>query len=210
VVTDNPLTDEEFARIYGPQQSWTPAEARDVLEGLDASWWVAGGWAIEAFTGASRRHDDIDLSILRRDLPRLREHLGGRFHLWAASDQGLLHLAPNRAMPDHAEQVWVREHSLAPWLGEFLLNPDRDGEWQSKRDPAFSAPVEVVTWTRDGVRYLNPELVLAHKAKGTRPKDDRDLDVALPLLSGDQRRHLADHLARFHPGHPWRGRLADA
>ena len=208
MVTGDPLSPEEFARIYGPQEPLKPAQARELLEGLDIQWWVAGGWSIEAFTGVPRSHEDIDLSILRRDLPKLREHLGRRFHLWAAAE-GLVHLSPGRPMPDQAEQGWFHEHALAPWLGEFLLNPDRDGEWQSKRDPAFSAPVEVVTWTRDGVRYLNPELVLAHKAKGTRAKDDRDLDAALPLLTGDQRRHLADFLARLHPDHPWRERLTD-
>ena len=35
-------------------------------------WWVVGGWAIEAFTGVARRHEDIDLVIWARDLPLLR------------------------------------------------------------------------------------------------------------------------------------------
>ena len=60
----------EFERIYGPQLSWTPAEARDLLEGLPVPWWVAGGWAIEAFTGVAREHEDIDLSILRETCQR--------------------------------------------------------------------------------------------------------------------------------------------
>jgi hypothetical protein len=37
-----------------------------VLAGLDVPWWVAGGWAVEAFTGVARSHEDIDLSVLRR------------------------------------------------------------------------------------------------------------------------------------------------
>lgn len=206
-MTGNPLSEEEFARIYGPQDPLTPPEAAALLEGLPVPWWVAGGWAIEAFTGVARPHEDIDLSILRRDLPALREFLGPRFHLWAASESGLVHLAVGREMPEQAEQVWFREHSLAPWRGEFLLNPDRGGRWQSKRDPAFSAPIEEVTWTRDAVRYLNPELVLAHKAGARRGKDDRDFEAALPHLSGAQRATLADFLARVHPDHAWQQRL---
>lgn len=202
-----PLTHSEFERIYGPLQPWTPAEAAEVLAGLDVTWWVAGGWAIEAFTGVTRPHEDIDLSVFRRDLPVLRTYLEPRFHLWAVGDEGLLHLAPGRAMPDSAEQVWVREHALAPWSCEFLLNRDVDGRWQSKRDTSFSAPLDTVTWERDGVRYLAPELVLSHKVASGRPKDDDDLTAALPLLTPRQRDVLADFVRAHAPEHPWRARL---
>ncbi len=37
------VTHSEFERIYGPLQPWTPAEAAEVLDGLDVPWWVAGG-----------------------------------------------------------------------------------------------------------------------------------------------------------------------
>ncbi|MGO4599961.1 nucleotidyltransferase domain-containing protein [Terrabacter sp. 2RAF25] len=201
------VTGSEFERIYGPVRPWTPAQARDVLDGIDVPWWVAGGWAIEAFTGVARPHEDIDLSVFRRDLPALRTFLEPRFHLWAASDEGLLHLAPGRAMPEHAGQVWVREHALAPWSCEFVVNQDLDGRWQSKRDPSFSAPLEDVTWERDGVRYLAPELALSHKVATGRPKDDDDLAAALPLLSPRQRDFLADFVRTHAPEHPWRARL---
>ena len=201
------MSEEEFQRVYGPLDPLTPAEARDVLAGLDAPWWVAGGWAIEAWTGVSRHHEDIDLSVFRRDLPALRRHLGARFHLWSASAGGLLHLAPGRAMPDHSGQVWFREHALAPWRGEVLLNGDVGGHWQCKRDPSFVAPLEDVTWVRDGIRYLRPELVLVHKVASGRPKDDADLDAALPLLDDAARDLLARFIADNAPDHPWRDRL---
>ena len=204
------LTGSEFERIYGPVQPWTPAQAREVLAGLDVPWWVAGGWAVEAFTGVARPHEDLDLSVFRRDLPALRTYLEPRFHLWAAGVDGLLHLAPGRAMPDSAEQVWVREHALAPWSCEFLLNRDVDGHWQSKRDTSFHAPLETVTWERDGVRYLSPELVLTHKVATGRPKDDDDLAAALPLLTAAQRRFLADFVRTHASDHPWRARLEEA
>ena len=57
------------------------------------------------------------------------------------------------------------------------------------------------------MRFLNPEIVLGYKAKADRPKDRRDLDVALPLMSDEQRGWLADFLDRVHPGHRWRDRL---
>ena len=202
------VDEEEFQRVYGPQDPLKPMEAKVLLEGLDVPWWVAGGWAIEAFTGVTRHHEDIDLSAFRRDLPTLRRFLEPRFHLWSASDQGLLHLSPERTMPEHSHQVWFREHALAPWPGEFVLSADIDGRWQSRRDPSFVAPLEDVTWVRDGVRYLLPELVLSHKVATRRPKDDADLEAALPLLDADQRAFLARFVAAHAPSHPWRARLA--
>jgi hypothetical protein len=202
------LEPEPFERIYGPQRPWTPAEARGLLAGLDVPWWVAGGWAIEAFTGVTRPHEDIDLSVLRCDVGAVRGHLEADWHLWAASDQGLLHLPPGTAVPAHAEQLWVREHALAPWRGEILLNPDRDGRWVFKRDPALVLPLDEATWERDGVRYLRPELVLAHKATSGRAKDDADLHAALPLLDDAQIALLRRIVAGQPAHHPWRARLA--
>ena len=202
------MSEEEFERVYGPLEPLSIGEVRTQLEGLDVPWWVAGGWAIEAFTGVARHHEDIDVSVLRRHLAAVRAHLEPHFHLWAASDEGLLHLPHGRAMPEHAEQLWFREHALAPWRGEVLLNPDVDGRWQFKRDPTLVLTLDEATWERDGVRYLRPELVLAHKARSPRAKDDADLVAALPLLDDAQRSLLADVVARQPHDHPWRARLA--
>ncbi|GAB3872312.1 hypothetical protein [Terrabacter terrigena] len=101
----------------------------------------------------------------------------------------------------------MREHALAPWSCELLLNRDVDGRWQSKRDTTFSAPLEAVTWERDGVRYLAPELVLSHKVATGRPKDDDDLAAALPLLTRAQRTFLAEFVRTHAPGHPWHALL---
>lgn len=205
---DGRMSEEEFQRVYGPLDPLSPSELRSLLDGLDVPWWVAGGWAVEAFTGVPRHHEDIDAAVFRRDLAAVRAHLEPHVHLWAAGDRGLLHLAPGREMPADAEQVWFREHALAPWRGEILLNPDVDGRWQFKRDPSVVLDLEDATWHRDGVRYLRPELVLAHKVKATRAKDDADLEAALPLLDVTQRAFLADTVARHAPDHPWRRRLA--
>lgn len=112
-------------------------------------------------------------------------------------------------MPEESCQVWIREHALAPWRGEFLLNTDVDGRWQSKRDPTFTAPINEVTWVGDGIRYLNPELVLSHKAKPARAKDDDDLQATWPLLDDAQRSYLLGFLDRHQPGHRWLARLRE-
>jgi len=57
--------DRQFYRWYGPWAPLTPAEVAARLEGLDACWWIVGGWAVDAFTGVSREHEDVDVAFLR-------------------------------------------------------------------------------------------------------------------------------------------------
>ncbi len=72
----------EFFALYG---RWDPFDldgVRDFFDGFDRPWWLVGGWAIEAFTGALREHEDMDVSLLACDVPALREFIGDRWHLW--------------------------------------------------------------------------------------------------------------------------------
>ncbi len=200
--------EQAFQRLYGPWRPLSVAEAREVFAPLEIPWWIAGGYAIEAFTGVRRHHEDIDVSVFRRDLERLKTGLKDRYHIWAAGPDGLCPLDDKQMkMPESADQVWLREHALAPWRADVLLNPDADGDWVSRRNPSFAAPLDEVTWTRDGVRYLRPEIALAFKAKRARPKDERDFAAAEPLLGGEARAWLSDYLARCEPEHSWRARL---
>lgn len=204
------LSEEErcFQRVYGPWEAWTPEQAREVFEPLSVPWWVAGGWAIEAFTGVARHHEDIDVSMFRRDLDVLRAGVAGRYHVWAAGEGRLSPLVdPAAVMPGEADQVWLRAHALAPWRVDIVLNPDTDGRWVSRRDASYVVDLDDVTWQRGGIRYLRAEVALAFKAKLARPKDEADLAVTLPLLDATARAWLTDFLRRIHPGHAWLERL---
>lgn len=66
--------DEEFFGWYGPWAPLDPDGLVDLMAGFDRPWWIVGGWAIEAFTGARREHEDVDLSARLRHggLPRAR------------------------------------------------------------------------------------------------------------------------------------------
>jgi hypothetical protein len=195
---------EDVERWYGPWAALTPADAATFLAGFDRPWWVAGGHAIEAFTGVGRAHDDLDLVVFWRDLPRLRAVLGDRWHLWSVG-AGMLRPLDDELPEPHAdaEQVWMREHARSPWVADILLNPDRDGLWVDKRRPEHVAPLADVTWVRDGVRYLAPEIALFFKARHRRPKDEADLAAAWPLLSEEQRSWLLEAIAATLPDHPW-------
>jgi hypothetical protein len=193
-----------FQRRYGPWDAFSPAQARVVFDATGLEWWIVGGWAIEAFTGVHRPHEDIDVSMWRRDVPALIRDFEGRYDVWAAHG-GLTPLAGDTTLPDSADQVWIREHALAPWRADCVLNPDRNGRWVNRREPTWDAPLAEITFVKDGIRYLSPELALAYKAKADRPKDRQDLHAALPLMDDRQRAWLEAFLHRVHPGHPWLG-----
>jgi hypothetical protein len=200
-----------FQRLYGPWKVSTPADARELLEGYDGEWWIAGGWAIDAFSGVRREHEDVDVSLWRRDIEKLRTHLKGRYDLWSNAGGRLFPLTDDRPeLPDDAVQVWLRKHALAPWEFDVVINPDRDGRWVFRREPTRDFALDEVTWTApDGIRYLTPEMVLTFKARLDRPKDNRDLDAALPKLTHTQRSWLADMIDHLHPDHPWPARIRE-
>ncbi len=203
--------DDYFEALYGTFESLDPLGMRDFFQGFDRPWWVVGGWAIEAFTGAPREHEDVDVSILVRDVPALRAHVGDSWQLWNIADGALRPLTDRWPDVQHPEsQIWGRRHPTAPWAFDLPLTPDRDGLWTNKRLPDHVAPVEEVTWVAgDGIRYLNPQIVLLYKSRnGPRVKDDRDLAHAWPLLEEPARAWLREKVALLQADHPWLDRMS--
>jgi len=199
----------EFLRWYGAGEVIRPEEVAERLAGFEGPWWVAGGWAVEAFTGVRRHHEDLDVAIFRRDAERLRLATSDRYTAWSVFDGAFRPFNDDHpeVHPD-ASQLWLRPDARSSWHFDVLLNPDEDGRWVNRRLPEHTTDLDEVTWVReDGVRFLEPEVALLFKAKHHRPKDDRDLDAAWPLLS-DERREWASMLVRtLGPEHPWATRL---
>lgn len=209
------LSTSELERLYGPWAAHTPLDVARLLDGYPGVWWVAGGWALEAFTGVGRAHEDTDVGVLRTDLPALRRHLAGTLDVWTATAGALRPLLPDDepeagpdvVLPPGCGQVWTRRAATEPWELDILLSPGTAGEWVYKRDETLRMPMGEALWTQDGVAYLQPEIQLLYKAKGLRPKDRLDFDSTLPHLSGPRRAWLEHALRRTLPGHPWIGRL---
>lgn len=205
------LGSAELVRLYGPWAGRRPADAVDLFSGYAGRWWVAGGWAIEAFTGVVRRHSDLDLEVPRAELALLRRHLAGHFDVWTAADGALRPLLPgddpsgaaDALLPAGCGQVWVRAAGHEPWEYDILLAPGGADRWEFKRDSRITRPIEDVVWRQHGVPYLRPEFQLLLKAKGLRPKDQQDFDAARPLLSPAAAGWLRESLATSHPEHPW-------
>lgn len=203
--------DLEFLRVYGRWDPLTPAEVAELMTGFEPPWWVIGGFALEAFTGVRRLHEDIDICCFSDDLEALRAQLGGTFHMWSNHGATFRLIDDEQPEPLHPlSQVWMRVDADSPWLMDCILNPRTDeGWWRSRREEIdLAAPLDEVTWVGDdGIRYLNPEYILLFKAKLAREKDEVDLDVAWPMLEAERRSWLLDQLRRFHPEHPWIDRL---
>lgn len=196
----------ELERLYGAWAPATPADAAALLEGFPRPWWISGGWALEAFTGRSRPHKDVDATIFRRDVVALREHFRGRLDVWAVGSGALRPLDDTRPrMPAWSGQLWLRAGATAPWLLDVLLNPGGPSRWVFKRDRSLSLPLDRATWVAaDGVRYLRPELVLAHTLRREREADDRNLAEVLPQLDAEAVARLLDIVVRADPAHRWR------
>lgn len=202
--------DEEFFRWYGDWAPLDPAGLADFMAGFTRPWWIVGGWSIEAFTGVSREHEDVDLSLLACDIPAFREHVGDRWNLWSNFGGTLRPLNDRHPeVLDVRSQIWVRHSAADPWIVDLPITPDRDGLWTSKRDPDHVAPVDEVTWVHeDGVRYLRPEITLLYKALLDRPKDLHDFEVTWPVLGEVERDWLREAVTRLYPDHAWLGRLS--
>ncbi|WP_223622521.1 nucleotidyltransferase domain-containing protein [Microbacterium sp. EST19A] len=195
---------EEIVRLYGPWRSRGPADVVALFDGYAHRWWLAGGWAVEAFTGVARPHGDIDPSVPRADAATLLDHLEGEWDVWAA-DRGTLTplVGDDPAISPTCSNLWLRRSGAGPWEYDVILMDATEELWTYKRDPRITLPFGSILWEYEGVRYLRPEVQLLHKARGLRPEDQQDFETASPLLEAGSARWLRAALETAHPGHPW-------
>ena len=202
------LDHDEIVRLYGPWRPRTPQHAAELFAGYGGRWWIAGGWAVEAFTGVPRPHGDLDPSILRADVPRFHRHLAGRLDVWQADDGALRPLVdPDDPLSATCEGLWLRAGGADPWEYDVILMDATPETWTFKRDRRISLPLDEILWTRDGIAYLRPEVQLLHKARALRPKDQADFVACLPLLDAERRAWLRTALQLAHPDHAWLAQL---
>jgi hypothetical protein len=189
-------------------QPIAPHQARELLAGLRARWWIAGGWAIDLSVGRQTRpHADLDIALLRGTEPALRACLpawdiqiahDGQFIPWDGGP--MVH-------PYH--QFWARPDLESPWACEFMLEEHRNDAWIYRRDARVTLPlVRLDRTTGDGLPYLCPEVALLYKAnKPDLERNAADFESTGSALSTEERCWLRDALAIAHPGHAWIERL---
>lgn len=199
-----PLGLEDFTRWYGGWDPLDPTSIASFMDGFDRPWWIIGGWSIEAFTGVSRSHEDMDISILSSDAEAFRLFLGDRWTPWNVDDSWFRPFDHRFIDVRPDSQVWVRRDAHSPWVLDVPLTPDTDGRWTNKRHRAHTEDLDDVTWIApDGLRYARPEVTLMFKAAQVRDKDRQDALVTIPRLDAGAKRWLRDAVARMDPDHEW-------
>ena len=193
---------------YAYLWAWEPlqtAELAGLLDGLGAPWWICGGWALDLFLGReTRRHDDLDVAVLRRDQRALFRHLEG-WDVRYATPEHALEPWDGRHLESPIHGIWARRstEASAPWTCEFLLNEERDGNWVFPQNEAVTRPLEEIGDERNGVPFLRPEIVLLYKSSERSPKNDTDFAAVLPRLSREASLWLRAALERYDSRHAW-------
>jgi hypothetical protein len=188
-------------------EAWSPDEVARRLEGIDASWYVTAGWALDLFQGRqTREHEDLEIGVLAHQFDTIRGALA-EFEFVVVGD-GLGWPSTETTLASH-HQSWVREPETGVWRLDVFREPWEGQVWICRRDPRIRLPgTSLVSRTTDGVPFVQPEVALLFKAKATRPKDEDDFAVVLPLLDAERRRWLRNALELVHPRHSWIDRLA--
>jgi Aminoglycoside-2''-adenylyltransferase len=200
------------ARDYAHLWAWEPVHPQELAEFLASfarPWWICGGWALDLFLDReTRRHDDLDVALLRKDQVALFDYLRA-WDLHYATPAHALEPWDGRPLAPPIHGIWARRstEANAPWTCEFLLNEERNGEWLFRRNEAVRRPLEEVGDERDGVPFLRPEIALLYKAAEPTPKNDTDFALVVPHLSREASFWLLAALERCDDRHPWIDRL---
>lgn len=200
------MSDDYGAEVIAPVwDAWGPEEVAGRLAGVDARWYVAGGWALDLFLGErTRPHDDLEIGVAAADFHTVRT---------ALADHEFEVIGSGRRWPLHStafartHQTWVRDPASGAYRLDVFREPHHGDIWIFRRDEALRLPYARVIDRTRAIPHLAPEIVLLFKAKNPRPKDQADFDAALPALGAVRRAWLARTLSRRYPGHDWIGRL---
>ncbi|HEV8228322.1 MAG TPA: amino acid transporter [Candidatus Limnocylindria bacterium] len=206
------MTQDAAAAAEAPAHRWEPLsldEVRQTFAGVEAPWWIAGGWALDLFIGhETRSHVDTDVAILRRDQHLFRERLGSWDVRIAHEGELLPWPAKERITKSEHHEAWARPSPDGPWRVELLLEESDGKRWSYRRDARIGLHVaDLGRRDASGIPYVRPEVVLLYKSKGSRPVDETDLLYALPRLDPAQRGWLYAALYTIDPAHRWLARL---
>jgi len=177
-----------------------------VLHAVGAHWWLAGGWALDAFLGrVTRPHDDTDVLILRPDHLKVREALSD-WDAHAADPPGVLRpWLVGEPLPSTVHDIWLRRSPTDPWSFQLMIDQTRGDDWIFRLDDRITRPLADLSGpgSTTAVQVLAPEIQLLYKSKGLRSKDQADFDTVLPALDATRRDWLRSALAVVSPLHPW-------
>jgi Aminoglycoside-2''-adenylyltransferase len=186
--------------------AWRPEQVARLLEGVEAPWYVAAGWAIDLFLGGRHReHEDLEIAVPNSRFGEIVDALAGLEICIITGPQEATPLPEARDRLAETHQSWVREPATDLWRFDVFREPSDGDTWLCRRDESLRLPYDhVIEWTDDGIPYGRPEIVLLFKAKHAhRDRDQADFESVVPGLEPERRRWLRESLEQIHPGHAW-------
>jgi hypothetical protein len=194
-----------------PDKRWEPLsvdEVKTLLAPVSAPWWLAGGHALDLFIGhETRKHADVDVSVLRRDQQAFRDALA-KWDVQIAHGGELIPWKRGQTLAPEHHQVWARETPTGPWRLELLFEESEGKRWAYRRNPRIG--LNIADLGRRGASdmpFIRPEVNLLYKSKEPRPVDETDFLYALPRLDVAQKGWLVGALYTTLPTHRWIERL---
>lgn len=174
------------------------------MRNFKPTWFVAGGWAVDLYLGKmTRPHGDIELAIFRKDQLALHNYLKG----WLLRKVVHGELSPwfqNEFLKPPTHEIHCFDGESDPRQLEVLLNEGGDKEWVYRRNGKVTrslAKCQLVS--KEGVKFLCPEIVLLYKSKKPSAKDEQDFTEIIKHLDAEQREWLKDSIAICDARHHW-------
>jgi len=214
-----------------------PRQVKYLMHAYSNPWFVAGGWAIDLFLKrVTRKHKDIEIGIFRSDQLLLHKYLKewlfkkvkkqsaekrGQLEEWQETEYlelptheihatRRLHLNQTLRVCPGTQNRISREYSTSnlPEL-EVLLNERDDSCWIYRRNFQIRRELsKTILYTKTGIPYLAPEIVILYKSKNPNPDDEFDFNNTVNNLGYGPRAWLATSIEITKPGHQWLDRLA--
>jgi len=195
-----------------PEQRWEPLsleEVKRLFGTVAAPWWVAGGRALDMYlVHETRKHDDLEVAVLRRDQLSFRDVLA-KWDVQIARAGELIPWKRGETITkgeDH--EIWARETPDGPWRLELVLEESEGKRWMYRGNPRVGLNVADLG-RRDayGIEFMRPEVALLYKSASPRPVDETDFLYVLPRLDVAQRGWLCGALYTIDPTHRWLERM---
>ena len=110
--------------------AWRPERVASVLEGVEAPWYVAAGWAIDLFLGGERReHEDLEIAVPNSRFDEFVDALAGLELFVITGPAEATPLAQARDRLHETHQTWAREPATGRWRLDLFREPSDGDTW---------------------------------------------------------------------------------
>lgn len=179
------------------------------MKGAAFPWFFAGGWAIDLFLGrVTRKHEDIDICVFRKDQVALRQYLKDwsftKINKSSSDEPGNKETWREEYLHEPTHEIHAFNRTFKPTELEILLNERDDTHWIYRRNPAIRRPLSLAgIRSQSGLPLLAPEIVLLYKSKAPKTVDEEDFNNARVHLRRRSRVWLRRSIDLCYPDHHW-------